>query len=375
MSGTRRLNRAALRRRRTERFLSTLWHSQPISRIELAALTGVSPASVTRFVNALTALGLVRELSAVGGSGRGRRAVSLHTFADGVYALGFHIAPDSLRCCLMDFDSRVRAAQQAPLSREDLRPDRLAALAGGLAQRTLPADRSRVRAAGVSVSGQIDMRTGLVLRSKAFDWTDADLTGPFSRALELPVRIENDVKACLAWESLRRGYLEDPQDIACLYIGKAGVGFANSVGGRLVRGARNAAGEIEDVALPMDYRLGECLMEDSLVARARRFSPAVGGIGDILTAQRMEIGWAKMLVEDFANHLNLMLQLVFAMLDPHEIILGGDMADALRDRPELIRDARCSFGENFEDACARGVAFTAMWEAVLDQADALFEAE
>ena len=44
-------------------------------------------------------------------------------------------------------------------------------------------------------------------------------------------------------------------------------------------------------------------------------------------------------------------------------------------RAELIRDGRCSFGENFEDACARGVAFTAMWEAVLDQADALFEAE
>lgn len=375
MNNNQQLRQAALRRQRTERFLSTLRHNQPISRIELANLTGMSPASVTRFVNVLTALRLVREVSVIGSSGRGRRAVSLHTHADGAYALGFHIAPNSLRCCLMDFDGVVRAAREVPLAPEDRDPSRLSALAGALAEQTLPADSSRVLAAGISVSGQIDMRTGLVLHSKAFGWTNADLAGPFAAALGLPVRIENDVKSCLTWEGVRRGYLENRQDIAYLYIGRAGVGFANSVEGRLVRGARNAAGEIEDVVLSMEERLGDRLMEDSLVTRARRCSPSVSGIGDILAAHRMGIPWARMLMDDFANQLNLLLQLVFALLDPHEIILGGDMADALRDRPELILDSRCAFGENFEDACARGAAFIAMCEAALDQADALFEAE
>ena len=73
-----------------------------------------------------------------------------------------------------------------------------------------------------------------------------------------------------------------------------------------------------------------------------------------------------MLADDFAGSLNLLLALAFALLDPHEIILGGDIADALREHPGIVRDGRCAYGENFEDACAHGVAFIAMRQAALD---------
>ena len=161
--------------------------------------------------------------------------------------------------------------------------------------------------------------------------------------------------------------------MAYLYIGKAGVGFANSVGGQLVRGANNAAGEIEDIPLFANERLGDRLMENSLVERARRVSPSTDTFGDILEAQRMGLPWARLLLDDFSNSLNLLLALLFALLDPHEIILGGDIADALRERPDIVRDGRCAFGGNYEDACAHGVAFIAMRQAALDLLDDMNE--
>ena len=371
MGTGRRLGQSSLKRQRMERFLNVLERHQPISRTELAALAGMSPASVTRLVHGLSALELIREVSVMDSAGRGRRAINLHTYADGAYALGFHIAPDGLRGCLLDFDHRVCAQCEAPARPAVTTPGALAAAAGEMARRMLPADTSRVRAAGISVSGQIDMNTGRVTRSEAFDWSDVDLVGPFGEALGLPVWIENDVKACLTWECLRRGYLESRQDVAYLYIGRAGIGFANSTGGRLVRGAGNAAGEIENMPLATDDRLSDHLLEDSLVARARRLSPEVNGFGDILAARRMDIPWARLLMSDFTRHLDLLLRMVCALIDPHEVILGGDIPDALRDWPELIGSGRCTFGENYEDACAHGVAFIAMREAVLNLTDDL----
>ena len=373
MSASSALSRASVKRQRTERFLSTLERYQPISRSELASLLGMSPASVTRAVNALIGLGLVREVSVTGSAGRGRRAINLHTCAGGMFSLGFHIAPDSLHGCLLDFDHGVRVRRVIPVPPSELTPERLAALAGEMAASLLPAGTSLTRAAGVSVSGQIDMDTGRVLRSEAFDWTDADIASPFGEALGMPVRVENDVKACLTWECLRRGYLENQRDVSYLYIGRAGVGFASSVGGQLVRGATNAAGEIEDILLSANERIGDRLMENSLVARARRLSPSVNTFGDILEASQLGIRWARMLADDFAGSLNLLLALVFALLDPHEIILGGDIADTLREYPGIVRDGRCAFGGNYEDACAHGVAFIAMRQAALDLMDAMSE--
>lgn len=375
MRGTRKLFQASLRRQRTERFLYILENNQPISRIELATLTGMSPASVTRLVNVLMSLGLVREISVTDTTGRGRRPVNLQTSPEAIYALGFHVAPDSVRCCLLDFGYSVRAGSVVPIRAEDLRPARVARIAGELAGQLLPVDSSRVRVAGVSVSGQIDTKTGLIRNSKAFGWRDENLAVPLGEALGRPVRIENDTKACLTWECLRRGYLETPRDIAYLYIGKAGIGFANLVDGRLLRGAADMAGEIEDVSLSMGKRLGDLLMKESLVHRARCFAPAVQSVGDIFDAYRMEILWARMLVDDYAGNLNRLLHLVFALLDPHKVILGGDMADALRERPELIQDSRCEFGENYEDACACGAAYIAMREAVLNWTNEMAEAE
>ena len=364
MNASQPMDQAYIKRHNIERLLSTLERCQPVSRTELARLTEMSSASVTRIVGALVSLGLVSEASLTGSAGRGRKAVNLRTTPDGVYTLGCHIDAGCMRLCLLDFSYQSRATLELPLSPGDIFPDRLASLVRQNLSRLLPRDPSRVRCAGVSLSACVDGETGRIVRSQVFDWTDVDLRAPFTRALGMPVHIENDVKACLTWECLRRGLLDDGHDVAYLYLGRAGIGFANTVGGRLVRGLKNSAGEIEDVALGLNERLSEHLMEVSLVTRARNIAPSVSGIGDIVDAHRLNLPWARVLVDDFVSHLNIVLRLIRALLDPHRVILGGDIPDALRDFPELLPDGDYDFGERYEASCALGAAVIAMRQAL-----------
>lgn len=375
MKPMRPLDQAYIKRHNIERLLSTLERCQPVSRTELAHLTEMSSASVTRFVGALSSLGLVKEVSQIDSTGRGRKAISLETAPDGMYTLGCHFDRHSLRMCLMDFSNRPCAVSELVLREEDYRPERLAEIAKEQAARLIPADPSRLRGAGVSVSGRLDPNTGFVAASQTFGWSNVDLATPFSQALGLPVIVENDVRAGLTWESMRLGLYDAGQDCAYLYLGRAGIGFACTVGGKLVRGLHNSAGEIEDVYLNVNECLNEHLMEVSLVERARRFSPSVRNIGDILKAHRMGLTWARLLMDDFVNHLNIVLQLVRAILDPHCMILGGDITDALRHTPGLLPEGHFTFGEQFEDACARGAAVIAMQHALHERIKEAMDAD
>lgn len=373
MRSVRTLDQAYIKRHNIENLLNTLETYQPVSRTELARLTEMSSASITRFVSALTSLGLVKEVSVNDAGGRGRKAVNLCTAPDGMYALGCHIDPRSLRVCLMDFSHKPQAATEVLLPVEDRQPQRLAQLIKEQAARLMPEHPDRLRSCGISVSGRMDAEHGIVGASKAFGWQNLDLATPLAEVLEMPVRIENDVRACLTWEATRLGLMDAQKDAAYLYLGRAGIGFACMTGGNLVRGLNNAAGEIEDVYLNLTETLYEHLMEVSMVERARRFSASVSGIGDILKAHRMGLTWARLLVEDFVSHLNIVLQLVRAILDPHCMILGGDMTDALRPVPGLLPDGDYTFGERFEDACAQGAAAIALRSALHERIDQAME--
>lgn len=375
MKPLRTLDQSYIKRHNIERLLATLERCQPVSRTELARLTEMSSASVTRFVSALSALGLVKEVSVMDSAGRGRKAVNLCTAPDGMYALGCHIDPRSLRICLMDFAHQTRAVTEIMLPAEDREPKRLAQLIREQAVRLAPEHPERLRSCGISVSGRMDAEHGIVGASKVFGWSNLDLATPLSEGLGMPVQVENDVRACLTWETTRLGIKGAGKDAAYLYLGRAGIGFASMVGGQIVRGMNNAAGEIEEVYLNVDECLFEHLMEISMVERARRFSPTVSSIGDILKANRMGLTWARLLVDDFVSHLRIVLSLIRAFQDPDCLILGGDMTDALRGVPGLLPDGDYTFGERFEDACAQGAAAIALNTALHQRIDEAMAAD
>ena len=111
---------------------------------------------------------------------------------------------------------------------------------------------------GVVVSGLVDLHGGQLKYSPTLGWRDVDLVGPLSAITQLPVSLENSVKACIlaqVWAVSGDSPMDGPVAFVSVSDG-SGVGIA--VDGKLLRGAHNIAGESGHVPLNMFSPICSC---------------------------------------------------------------------------------------------------------------------
>jgi predicted NBD/HSP70 family sugar kinase len=194
----------------------------------------------------------------------------------------------------------------------------------------------RVAAAAVGVPGipAGDGFAGLI--AGAAGLSGAPLRRLLEAALELPVAFENDLNLAALAEQRDRGV----DDLVFIGVG-TGVGMGIVAGGRLLRGAAGAAGE-----------LGQLPTGDQIVADPDDLGPLeaiAGGAGlaarwgggsarDVFAAADRGDARARALLDDQARALATAVHAVQALLDPGLIVLGGGIGC----RPgvaERVRDA------------------------------------
>jgi predicted NBD/HSP70 family sugar kinase len=108
--------------------------------------------------------------------------------------------------------------------------------------RTLLGDDEAV-AAGVSTPGLVDPHTGIVIAAKNLaGWQQVPLAAMLAERLGCPVHVENDVNMAALGE-VWRGAGRRAIDVAFIGVG-TGVGVGLVLGGRLHRGHRFSAGEV-----------------------------------------------------------------------------------------------------------------------------------
>ncbi len=230
---------------------------QPISRAELARLMGVRRGAISRIVQDLLETGQVFE-GAKGESKRGRKPQ--------------HLYIETRQRCVVAVDisaSRTLVQVADPLGLPVLPTEELettpdprevvAQLAGRI--RALLASQPEVGqclGVGVAIAGIVDPELGRLRTAPTLGWHDVDLREPLEEALDLPVSVENSVKACvLAQVWAVRG--ADQVDGPVAFVNASdGVGVGIAVNGQLLRGARNSAGEFGHIPLSMDGPLCAC---------------------------------------------------------------------------------------------------------------------
>lgn len=351
-----------IKQKNIESILRVLEECQPISRAEISRITDMSPASITRIVNALLALGLVSEGNIAPAAGRGRRAINLRIRPDGMYTLGVSLESSRIRLGVMDFAGHLAAAEETALPAPPASPEEAAGIARALFGRLGGEEKwPGLRAVGVSVPGTVDNEAGRAARSDQLAWTDVSVTEPFARVFGLPAWAENDVKACLVGERAVRS-IPDDEDAAYLLIG-TGLGLAVSAGGHVLRGAGNAAGEIDGVPFGTG-RLSDYLVERNLLALARSRDASVRRVDDIVLAQNEGAAWAVELMDSVIEAVRVALYIVNAFARPHHILLGGSLVRAIAPFvQERLPGVRLWMGQNYADACVTGAAILARRQA------------
>jgi predicted NBD/HSP70 family sugar kinase len=229
-----------------------------VSRQEIAGETGLSLATVSNLVGELLEAGLLVEVGFEdSGGGRPRGLISVNP--SGGVLVGADVAETYVHVEVFDAALSVVATVEEELHPEENRPDQVVAhIVSGVraAVERAGVAPERVLGVGVSVPGQVDRGGGVSVFAPNWDWHDVPLRSLLTARLELPLYLDNPLRAAVVaelWFGAGRGR----DDVVVLNLG-TGVGAGLAFRGSLYRGATNSAGEWGHTTLVIDGRPCHC---------------------------------------------------------------------------------------------------------------------
>jgi predicted NBD/HSP70 family sugar kinase len=307
--------------------------TEPPSRAEIAAGTGLARPSVTPIVEQLVRAGMVRELLPRPAVRAGRPAVPLAP-AQGTFAgIGMEVNVDYLGLRAVDLSGQVLVER---VEADDLRHqhpvDVLDRLAGLLehALRRLRAEDVRVVGTSLALPGLVDSDRGPLRLAPNLGWRDVDVVGLLARhdGLEglLPALAnEANLAARAEARARRRG---GPPPSFVYVSGEIGVGGALVLDGEIFGGRHGWSGEIGHIVVdpsapggPVRGTLEARAGQEAMLRGAGR--PPAARVHDLAAAVAAGDARATFAVSSAARALGVALAGVLNTVDVDEVVLGG----------------------------------------------------
>ncbi|GLW29113.1 ROK family transcriptional regulator [Actinoplanes regularis] len=292
-----------------------------ISRVELAAGTGLSAQAITKIVNRLLADGLVTEAGRAGATG-GKPRTLLRLEPAARYAVGVHLDRADTTVVLTDLTAHPVARRQLPQGMAATPEDALTAIADAVHSvlAEIP-DTRRLVGVGIACPGPLDHTTGILHRVTGLPaWDGFPLRARAAGRFGVPTVVDKDSNAAALGESLSAA--GTPDDFGYLYHGQ-GLGAGFVLGGRVYRGRRTNAGEFGHQIMDLDGPWCPCGNRGCLEALCRAALEA----GDPARAARL-VGTAA---------VNLV-----RLLDFEHLVLGGPVV--LADPERYLREVTTTIG-------------------------------
>ncbi|HXS21999.1 MAG TPA: ROK family transcriptional regulator [Steroidobacteraceae bacterium] len=365
-----------------------LLHRSPISRADLAKVTGLSKQTTSEVIDAFDQQGLVRPVGRTSGN-VGRTAVLYELSPEGGHVLGIDLGA-RVTVALADIAGRVLAEADEPTDGRGgaWALDQIARLASRLARdnHTHP---SRIRSIVLATPGVVNPKSGAIeMAPNITGLGNLNVVSLLGEKLGSPVAIENDINLALLGE-IWHGCAQNVANVAFLALG-TGVGLGLYVNGQLVRGENGAAGEIGYLPIGGDPLQAEARLQGCLEYQVgangivRRYRQAGGSDVDSARQvfERAQAGdsLAMGVIEETARLTGLAAATVVATVDPQLIVLGGsvgartDFADKvarvlLRLAPRPVEIRSSTLGKRAGVVGALSVALNRLHDELFGVAD------
>ena len=333
-----------------------------IPRMELAKLTGSSPAAVTAIARKLIAARLIIE-SGRGSTHFGRKPILLSVRDDWAYLVGVDLGSFFLRVVITDMNGnvirKVHTETQLQLGRQRVIQETFQ-----LARRAIEESRipwNAIKGIGVGHSGVIDVARGVVLSlprpGQMLEWKNVPLRAMFEEEFGLPCVLEDSVRTRATAEK-HFGLGAVLSDFIYIDVGM-GIGAAIFIDGKIYRGAGGNAGEFGHMTV--DERAPRCscgnngcveaLASCGTIIQAARGAIEKGVDSKIRELAQSEVNrinieiiaqaamendsLAIRILDDAVSFIAIALADVVNLLNPRVVIFGGALFQAA---PKLLLD-------------------------------------
>ncbi len=308
--------------------LNLIRTKQPISRADLARVSGLQRSTISLIVEELIAGHWVLE-GATGRLPRGRRPTFLRLNDDRVI-IGVDIRPLQITVALADVNGKFTSQEVMPTA-----PNPKAAVDGVIAriQRLLRScGEKTVEGIGISLPGRIEPGSGRLVFAPNLKWTDYDIADAVHKATGFDVEMENAANACVL-AAVWFDHIES-RNLVVVTVSE-GIGAGILTNGRLVRGFSGMAGEFGHVPLDPDGPLCSCgsrgcwevFASNRAALRYYFESSAQTGLNfqDLLSIADQGDHKAAKALETMAHFLGRGMRMIVAGLDPEAIVIIGDL--------------------------------------------------
>jgi predicted NBD/HSP70 family sugar kinase len=308
---------------------------QPISRADLARVSGMQRSTISLIIEQLIAENWVQE-GPTARLPRGRRPTHLRLNDDRVI-ISVDIRPVQSTVALADANGKftyhevvsTTADSKVTLERIVDAIQRIRKLCRG----------KMIEGVGISVPGRYDPGRGRLVFAPNLRWPDVDLREQIERRTGLDVAVENAANACVLAE-LWFNRTEECRDLVVVTVSE-GIGTGILANGQLVSGFNGMAGEFGHVTLdpkgpPCGCGRNGCWEAFASNRAALRYysegsarEPAPS-FADLLNRADQGDPYAVQALEKMAHYLGWGMRMLVAGLAPERIIVVGDLTRSWR---------------------------------------------
>ncbi len=362
----------------------------PLTRVELARVTGLTGPAIANITKRLLQDGLIEEAGQRRG-GRGQPPTKLIVKRDACYSIGVNIDRDHITIVLVDFSGQtlMRVFEEVDF-----------ALPGQVRTLYRRSIRNMLRKANVDVAKVVGLGVavpddlGLVdlpgRPANYATWENIDISALFDEPFDLPAFVENDATAAAMGE-MQLGHGQSNNSFFYILL-SSGLGGGLVIDGAYIRGADGRSGELGFMRVPQTgAAAGEQIQTLVSLSGLTRCLEELGyTLSDVMQAkpdagvQACLADW----IERAAQELTVALDAVNCLINPAAIFLGGRLPtaqlDALAARTDALMRERAALlpavapvtrAALSEDAPAVGAAILPFSHFLLPKPGALWKAQ
>nr|WP_309100643.1 ROK family protein [Fredinandcohnia onubensis] len=309
--------------------LQLIMENEPISRADIAQISGLNKTTVSTLVTELLEEDLLFE-SGPGVSSGGRRPVILHFNKDAGYAIGIDIGVNYVLSVLTDLKGTIIIEKSQTLSRTTYASvmDILQKMIQSLMDE-MPKSRYGIVGIGVGVPGIVN-NEGSVLLAPNLGWSNIQLKVELEKLYSVPVIIENEANAGAVGEQ-NFGLGQNHENI--LYISAGiGIGVGIIVSRELYKGINGFSGEMGHMIIDMNGKRCNCGSRGCWEAYASEQAllemsdPSIESLEVLLELAKNGDETAKHLFEEIGNYLGLGINNIINTFNPEQVIIGNRLA-------------------------------------------------
>jgi len=300
---------------------------QPISRADLARVSGLQRSTISLIVEALVEENWVIE-GPTGRLPRGRRPTFLRLNEERVI-IGVDLRPTQITVALADVNGKFTSQEAFPTPADPKLG--VEALLQRIQSLVRTCQGRKIEGIGISLPGRVT--GGRLIFAPNLKWRDFDIAKPITKATGLDVELENAANACVL-AAVWFDRMESCRNLVVVTVSE-GIGTGVWVNGQLARGVNGMAGEFGHV--PLDPNGPRCSCGSrgcwevfgSNRAALRYYQESAHSEGlsflDLLSRAGQGDARACKALETMAHYLGRGMRMIVAGLAPERIIVIGDL--------------------------------------------------